>query len=199
MKIPVCFLSNYLCQLAVKLISINKKCMKKLWLFIFIVTGFTAMAQPSVKIYAYSQETTPGIIPKDVSDENGKPVSPQKEARVNYYFFAACSPSAKINFPEVWINGKYFKVQTSRVDSTPVVMTNNNIPNNPVKEILVPVTRLRVISIVPIGTPGTKNIRSAWFRTMLNKSALIISYLYKDKKYFLRVKKIKPLLPVAGI
>ncbi len=173
--------------------------MKKLLFLIFPLIACTSSAQPSIKMYAYSQETSPGMIPKDVPDENGNPIVQKKQQTINYYIFAAYPPSAKLSFLEVWINGKYYKVQAERVDSIPVVMINYNIPDNPVKEILVPATRLCVMSLAPIGDPGTKTIQSSWFRRTLSKSALIVSYLYKGKKYFISVKKIKPLLPVAGV
>ena len=174
--------------------------MKKLLFLIFPVIACTASAQPTVKMYAYSQETSPGMIPKDVPDEDGNPVVGKKQQTINYYIFAAYSTSIKLSFLEVWINGKYYKIQSERVDSTPVVMINYNIPDKPVKEVLVPATRLCVMSLAPIGEAGgTKTINSAWFRKTINQSALIVSYQYKGKKYYMSVKKIKPLLPVAGI
>lgn len=173
--------------------------MKKLLFLVFPVIACTTSAQPTIKIYAYSQETSPGMIPKDVPDENGNPVVRKKQQNINYYIFAAYSPSVKVNFLEVWINGKYYKVQSERVDSTPVVLINYNIPDNPVKEVLVPATGLCVMSLAPIGEAGTKTIPSSWFRKTISQSALIVSYQYKGKKYYMSVKKIKPLLPVAGV
>ena len=173
--------------------------MKKSWFLAFLTTALAAGCQPAVKIFAYSQQTTPGIIPKGVPSENDNPSGSKKSASINYFFFASYKPGMIIDFSEVWIGKGYYKVQTEAVSSTPVVMINKDIPDQPVKEELVPATKQQVVSISPVGSPGNKTIDSAWFRKMQNKSALIVSYLYKGKKYFIPVKNIKPLLPAAGM
>ena len=173
--------------------------MKKSWFLVFLTTALAAGCQPAVKIFAYSQETTPGNIPKNGTVENGNLTGIKKGALVNYFFYAAYKPTTIINFSEVWIGKEYYKVQTEVVASTPVVMINKDIPDQPVKEELVPATKQQVVSISPIGSPGNKTIDSAWFRKMQSKSALIISYLYGGEKKFIGVKNIKPLLPAAGM
>lgn len=173
--------------------------MKKSWFLILLTTAIAAGCQPAVKIFAYSQQTTPGIIPKGVTGENGNPAGIKKEAAVNYFFYATYKPGIVINFSEVWIGKEYYQVLTEAVSSTPVVMINKDIPAQPVKEELVPATKQQVVSITPIGSPGNKTIDSTWFRKMQSKSALIVSYLYKGKKHFIPVKNIKPLLPAAGM
>ena len=173
--------------------------MKKI-VFLFLMTvSMTAISQPPVKIYAYSQEVTPGTIPKGVTDENGNRVNMKKNPAVNYYIFAAHTASAKISFVEIWINGKFYTVKTHKVDSIPVVNINETIPGNPVKEVLVPFTKQKVISIVPGKTMNNNLSRSSWFRKMIKHNELILSYMYSGKKYFIGVKKIKVLQPVAGV
>jgi hypothetical protein len=173
--------------------------MKKLWFLFLIIVSFSAIGQPSVKIYAYSQVITPGTIPKGVTDENGKPVNTQKKAAVNYYIFAAYKSPAKIDFDEIWINGKFYKTRTENIDSTPVVNINENIPGNPVKEVLVPATNLKVTSIIPVKTMNDAIIRTSWFRNMTKHVELIVIYTYHGKKYFIGIKKIKVLQFVAGV
>jgi len=173
--------------------------MKKILFFVSLLVAFTAAGQPAIKIFAYSQETSPGNIPNNVTDESGKAVVTKKGVSKNYYFFAAYPPSVKVSFCEAWIGGRYYKLQATPVDSTPVVMINYNIPDQPVKEVLVPASKLRVRSLSPLGSPSGKIIRANWFRKMLSQSELIISYIYKEKKYFIPVKKIKTLLPMMGI
>jgi hypothetical protein len=168
--------------------------MKKLCGIFLLLFSLSALAQPPVKLYAYSQETTPGTIPVD---ENGNPIRPRGPL-LNYFFFAAYSSSYTIRFDGIWIKGKGFSVQTSKVASTPVTITNNNIPSNPVTTVLVPATKLMVISIQPI-SPSGNSVNSSWFRELAKKNELIISYYYKGKKYFIQVKKIKVLPPVAGV
>ena len=168
--------------------------MKKLY-FIFILLLFSpfVFAQFSVKVYAYSQATTRGMIPVD---ENGNPIG-DKES-VNYFIYVAHSPASKISWDGIWIKGKAFSVQTSRVSTTPVTVTNNDIHANPVKTILVQATSQAVTSIQPI-EPNGRTVRASWFRDMAKRNELIVSYYYKGKKYFTPVKKFKVLPPVSGM
>ena len=160
----------------------------------FSLITVSVFAQPPIKIYAYSQATTPGTIPVD---ENGNPVR-FKADRLNYFFYAVYSSSYKLKFDGIWIKGKGFSVQTSRVNSTPVTVTNNDIPAEPVTTVLVPATNKWVMSIQPISESGI-TVKAAWFRDMLKKNELVISYYYNGRKYFIPVKKIKVLPPVAGL
>lgn len=169
---------------------------KHYFLFLLFFSG-VAFAQPVIKTYAYSQLTTPGNIPVG-TDESGKSVE-LKELPVNYYIFATHLPSARVNFGSVWIKGKYYQTQVEKVTETPVISTNYDIPANPTKTVLVPATKQQVMAIAPVGSPGDSVIRAAWFRHMLKNYELIISYYYKGKRYFIPVKKIKILPPVAGI
>jgi len=173
--------------------------MKNLWFLFWLAISGSAMGQPSVKIHAYSQVMMPGTVPKDVTDENGNLVNVKRELPVNYYIYAVHVVSAKISFSEVWINGKYYKIQTNHVDTTPVVNINYNIPDNPVKVVLVPATKLRVVSIAPVDSPVNKMNPETWLRNMIEHSELVVCYIYRGKKYYIGVKKIKKLQPVAGI
>jgi hypothetical protein len=173
--------------------------MKKLCFLFLMTISISAISQPSIKIYAYSQVVTPGTIPKGVTDENGNRVNTKKESPVNYYIFAAYNPSAKISIGEIWIKGKFYDSQIKNVDSTPVVNINKNIPGNPVKETLVPVTKLKVISIIPGKTKNSSLSRSSPFIKMTKHAEFIVSYIYHGKKYFIEIKKIKVLQPVAGV
>jgi len=173
--------------------------MKKIGFLFSILTSLTAISQPSIKIFAYSQTTTPGTIPKGVTDENGNQVNSKKEFPVNYYIFAAHTVSAKIIFTEIWIKGKFYSVQTHKVDSTPVVNINENMPGNLVKEVLVPFTKSKVIAIAPGKTMNNNVSRSSWFQNIAKHNELIFSYMFGDKKYFIGVKKIKVLEPIAGL
>ncbi|MES1214362.1 MAG: hypothetical protein ABUT20_02500 [Bacteroidota bacterium] len=172
--------------------------MKKTGFLFLVLVPFLAIGQSSPKIFAYSQELTPGTIPKGVSDENGNSIKTRKESAVNYYIFAAHPASEKISFAEIWINGKFYSIQTHKVDSTPVVNVNKNIPGSPVKEILVPYTKLKVTSITPVAIIESTLIRKNWFRQMTLHNELIVSYMSKGKKYFQEVKKIKILEHIAG-
>src|SRR6185503_14477777 len=145
--------------------------MKKLYGIFFLLFSFSAFAQPPVKLYSYSQETTPGTIPVD---EKGNPIRPRGPL-LNYFFYAAYSSSYAIKFDGIWINGKGYTVQTSKVGSTPVTITNHDIPANPVTTVLVPATKLMVISIQPV-SPSGNTVNTPWFRDLSKRNELIISY-----------------------
>ena len=173
--------------------------MKKIWSFFWVLIPFIAISQSSVKIFAYSQTQIPGIIRKGIIDENGNPVNTKKESPVNYYIFAVYPHSASIIFTEIWVKGQFYSVQTHKIDSTPVVNINENMPGKTVKEILVPFTKQQTISIISLKLMNSSLNRYSWFRNMSRHNELIVSYMYAGKKYFIAVKKIKVLEPVANL
>jgi hypothetical protein len=166
--------------------------MKKVAFLFLMLSPVFCLAQTSLKLYAYSQQTTPGTIPVD---ENGKPMRSAAPS-INYYLFATYSPSAKIQVTQVWLKGRDYQLQTSKIDSTPVFSSNNPDPSKP--KILVPATKQKVIAINVVG-PVAADKRSSTFRNLAKKSELILTYYYNGKKYFAGVKKIKTLPPLAGL
>ena len=173
--------------------------MKKIIFLIFVLTSFSAISQPAIKIFAYSQAVSPGIVPKGVADENGKTITTKKEIAVNYYIFASYNKSVKINIEEIWIKGKFFNPVVKSVDSTPVLNINETIPGNTVKEVLVPATTKKVISLKPGQLIKNHTIQVSTFRNLAKHSELIVSYSYKGRKFIIGIKKIKVLEPVAGV
>ena len=153
--------------------------MKRLYLSSILLIAMSAFAQHSIKVYAYSQATTPGMIPVD---EQGNPIRPKES--VNYFFYTAFSPSYIIRFDGIWIKGEGYSVQTSKVGKTPVTLINNTIPSDPETTTLVPATKLTVISLQPIEPTGNI-VKASWFRDMIKRNELVISYYYKGKKYWL--------------
>ncbi|MBK5271428.1 MAG: hypothetical protein JJE22_10480, partial [Bacteroidia bacterium] len=146
-----------------------------------------------------SQTETPGNIPKGVTDENGNPVNTTKKTHVNYYIFAVHPPSYNIIFTKIWLKGKFYTVKNHKVDSTPVIKLNKNMPGNPVKEVLVPYTEQKVISIVPDTIINKAVKRCSRISKLSKKNELIITYTLKNKKHFIGVEKIKVLEPVANL
>ena len=167
-------------------------------LFLLIIPSLS-FSQPSVKIYAYSQVSTPGTIPSIPSENGTGTEKPSGRPGEVYYIYASFSPKIKISFTEVWIHGKQYQVTSEKILSTPVYSINKDHPTQPKTEILVPATKQQVIYIAPVGEGNDKRLKAAWFTKMLNNSELIVSYLYKGRKYFIPVKKIKVLQPVAGV
>ena len=172
--------------------------MKKKLLPFLILISINAISQPAIKVFAYSQVATPGIVPK-VTDENGNSVNTKKEPAVNYYIFAAYSTSSKLSFDKIWIKGKLYSTITHKVESTPVINVNETIPSSPVKEVLVPATKQKVVSIKLVQPPLQAINTSASLKNMIKNNELVISYLVNGKKHFIGLKKIKILEPLAGI
>lgn len=177
----------------------NKRYMKKIYFLFLITISIPALSQPPIKVYAYSQAVSPGTIPKGVTDENGNRITTKKEPAVNYYIFASYNSPEKIAFSEVWIKGKLYNSKIKNIDSTPVINVNETILNKPVKVELVPATKEKVLSIVPAETKKSSLTKASWFIKMTKHAELIVSYLYHGKKYFITIKKIKMLEPIAGV
>jgi len=167
--------------------------MKKIYLAFCLLVSTIAFAQPRIRVYAFAQETTPGTIPVD---EYGNPR--KMEPNINYLLYAEYQGSYAIKFDGVWIKGKGYSAQSSVVTSTPVTITNYDIPSKPVTIVLVPATKQKVMELQPIGRASI-NVNAAWFRDMLRKNELIISYYYKGKKYFIPVRKLNWLPPVSAM
>src|SRR5687767_9583906 len=145
--------------------------MKTPCLFILLFIYGSIYGQPPVKIYAYSQVTTPGNLPSHTGENPIPNPGIQSRNPVNYYIFAAYDSSATISFTGIWIKGRSYQVHTEKT-SSPVLLTNNTIPDDPGTDILVPATQLKVTSIIPIGSPGNRRINKSWFRNMLKSSEL---------------------------
>ena len=173
--------------------------MKTLLIISCLFLSRAAPGQPTLKVFAFSQEAVPGIVAKNVTDENGKPVERKKEPAANYYIFAGYSTSLKITIGDLWISGKMYRVSVKPVDSTPVIHINDNDPKAPVRELLAPSTPLRVVEITVKDMVAEKNKRPSWLISMIRNSDLVVSWYYKGKKYFTGVRKFKKLLPQMAI
>jgi len=173
--------------------------MKKLWFLFSILSSFAAISQSSVKIFAYSQTETPGNIPKGITDENGNQVIKRRETPVKYYIFATHPPSVNIIFTEIWIKGKLYTVETQKIDSTPVIHVNKNMPGNLKEEVLVPYTVQQVIAIVPGSVKNKTLKRCSRISKLANNNELVLRYIDRGKKRFTGIKKIKLLEPIANL
>ena len=172
--------------------------MKKLWFLFWVSFTCVAEAQPSIKLYAYSRETTQGTVRRNPNNENGNPVISSREPLQNYYVFAVYKGSSPVRIASLWIKGKRYQVQVEKTDSTPVILSTGGPGINTSKEILVPATKSNVISIVPLGKPMDEHILNS-IPASRRHSAIIVSYYYRGKLYYAGLKKIKSLLPAPGV
>jgi len=169
---------------------------KKLLLFISLILSLSLLSQPSIRVFAFEQENLPGTKPAGVTDENGHPVQ-KAAAKKNYFIFLSLNKAYSITPTQLFIKGKPVKIATTVVKRAPVEYINNNIPAKPEKIILVPATTNKVLELQLIETTdGYRNAPA--IQRLIEKNDVVIVYLWKKKKYFLSLKKMKKLEPVAN-
>ncbi len=142
-----------------------------------------AEAQYPAKLYVYSQEFSPGIVPD--RDENGQGNS--KRTNTQYYIYFAQSNLSKIQFDCIRLDSQWYKLNIADTIGTPIYL------KEPEKKLLVSQTRRLVLQL------HTGDICSApKDESVLKKTGADIIYRQKGKKYTLRLSKIHRLPPVLG-
>jgi hypothetical protein len=168
---------------------------KKLVFFILLIVSMAVYGQPAVKIFAFEQQSLPGTVPAGVKDENGNPIK-KAAAKTNYFIFLSFKKNTIIKPVQVFIKGSSFAVDTIiDVKKTPVEQTNRTIPNDPHKTILVPKTSNKVIRIDLAEGEGLRE-NGAHIENLIKTNDVVIAYAWKEKRYFVTVKKIKELDPM---
>jgi len=169
---------------------------KNLLFFIMSIIGLNLSGQPTIKIFAFEQDNLPGTKPAGVTDENGKPI--QKAAtKKNYFIFLSLKKTYNITPEQIFIRGKAYSIQASVIQKTPIEYTNNNIPDNPVKIMLVPQTNNKVIEM-KVNQTQVPYKKSTAVQKLTDKNDVVIVYLWNKKKYFITLKNLKKLEPVAN-
>ena len=168
---------------------------KHLLLFAFVITGITLFGQPVIKVYAFEQDVLPGTVPVG-TDENGNPIK-RPANKENYLIFLSYKKNCIVTPSQVFIKGAAYNVEAVTVQKTPVESIDRNIPGQPKKTILVDVTSNKVVqtqlSEMPVEAKPTSAIKK-WVK----ENEVVIVYLWKKKKYYLKVKKFKKLAPIAN-
>ncbi|HEV8504029.1 MAG TPA: hypothetical protein VGQ53_01475 [Chitinophagaceae bacterium] len=169
--------------------------MKKYLLFFSLIIGSGIHSQPSVKVFGFEQESSPGTVATNVKDENGNPI---KKAAIqkHYFIYLTVKQKHRLIPNQVFINGKGFSVETNVVDKTPVVRVNNNIPDRPEQTILVPRTNNKVFELT-IADPFPVE-KTSTLQQLTTKNQVVIAYTWKEKKYFAVLKKLKKLDPALN-
>lgn len=170
--------------------------MKKYLLFFsLIIIGSAVHSQPSIKVFGFEQEISPGTVAANVKDENGKPIK-RVAAQKNYFIYLSFNQKYRITPHRVFLNGEAFPVESSAIETTPVQHVNNNIPNKPEQITLVPKTTNKVIKLKiarPIQVEKTLTLQK-----LTKKNDLVVSYTWKKKNYFAVLKELKKLDPVLN-
>ena len=180
---------EYLCQISH--LAINTK-MKTIIIITSLIISQAVFAQPNVKLYGYSQEITPGMVPqRGIPDEsNGGRVI--KTPAVTTYYYVYTRASVFIQPDEIWIGGKWHIATSKLIKEMPVVT------ESPVKKTLVPFTKLKVLQVEQGDTLTSIPFITPVLKKMMTTNELIVSYTWKGKKNYAALKKLSVLETIHG-
>ncbi|HMG66667.1 MAG TPA: hypothetical protein VK588_03240 [Chitinophagaceae bacterium] len=169
---------------------------KNLLFFILFAISLGIYGQPTIKIIAFEQENVPGTVPSGVKNENG---TERKKAAAtkNYFIFMTYQKGSPIKPAEVFIRGKSFTAEGNEVKNTPYYYTDNAIPVDHRKITLVPKTKNEVIELKLKENPDRKKISFAT-QKLIKENDVVVSYSWKQKEYFIALKKLNKLPSVAN-
>ena len=167
-----------------------------LFLLAIIFSGFTQVKPPVKKIYGYKQANIPGILPVRIEegDIEPKPRAIPKQ-NYNYWFYLELPKTEKITITGLWIGGMPHDIKNETVNQLPVkkfVFTDTGKNDT---TIFVPFTKNKVLFIYPAGLSKDTVIRSGYIKELTNKNEIVIRYLWKNKTYYVSMKKLKEINP----
>lgn len=179
--------------------------MKKTALFFTVFCGmtFSLLSQaktPVIKIYAYAQSVIPGVNPnRKAIDESGNEIKVKPKARLNYLVYIEQKKSATVQPINIWMKDKRYSLTYEEVKETPVELASSNLMSDKKKTVLVPKTKNKVLKLTITGVIEDKGKPSAALKKLIDKNGLVISYIWKGKKYYTELKNIKILEPLAAM
>jgi hypothetical protein len=163
--------------------------------FSLILIGSGIHGQPSIKVFGYEQESSRGTVAANVKDEKGNPLK-KAATQKNYFIYLSLKQKYIVTPLQVFIDGKAFPADANIIETTPVEYINNNILSHPEKTTLVPKTDDKVIQLKIADTVQVK--KTSTLQKLTNKNEVVVSYAWKQKKYFAVLKKLKKLDPVLN-
>jgi hypothetical protein len=159
---------------------------------VLIFLSIYAFGQATVKAWAYEQDSLSGT---RSTAHNGNDKAAEKAAGINYLIFISHSKNLNVMPVEIFIKGTGYKVGMIQIKKTPVVIVNNNLPSNPVKTELVPLTDNKVLRL-KTGSLLSTHTSNAALKKLIATNDVVIVYVRKGKRYFIPVKEIVKLEPV---
>lgn len=153
-----------------------------------------AFSQPAIRLMAYSQEITPGMIrAREIPAENGETGGSQENhVTLRYYIYAAISSGSAVQFTQCWIRGKAYAVAATVPEKTPVII------EQPEKRTLVPKTTRKVFRLEPGDNLSLPEKHTAYFNSLLAKNELVLEYNWKGHHYYATLKKFSRLGKLHG-
>ena len=170
--------------------------MKKIGLlltFVLAITFLKAQSYPGVKVYGFKQAVSGGMRPPHTITENNKTIEATVKPKNNYWFYLTYPVKVNAIPTEIYINGKKFGVRTEAVKHTPVLYTDNKIPDEPKTTVMVPQTNNKVLFVIP-GAPQSFT-PSASLKSKVASNEVVIGYTIKGKKYYGVLKNMTRLEP----
>lgn len=171
--------------------------MRKIFLLLALVTIATfsnAQSYPGIKLYGYKQAVSGGAPPSRTITEGGQQISTAPiKPRNNYWMYLVMPGKTAIKPTELFLNGKRYRVQWNKVDSTKVTFTNEDAPMGAAKStILVPQTSGTIISLT---LAEAVNCKPTAAQKKLLTNELVVGYVVKGKKYYTTLKNLSKLQP----
>lgn len=168
--------------------------MKSFLFAAFLLIAGIMQSQPVTKAYAFSQSFTPGIVPqREMPGEDGTIGTRKSYVTVVHYIYILLKPASSVKVTKVWIKGQWYAISDTALLKAPV------LSEQPAVKTLVPATKQTVIQIEPGDSlpPAKKMFPS--LAKMTKESELVIVYTWKNRTWYLPVKKFTILDPVHGI
>lgn len=166
-----------------------------------IVSSNAQTGGPAIKMYAYSQMTLGGAAPAKGVDENGQEIEMTTEKKPNHFLYVTYSKHSSVVMKDVWINGKQQAFTAVAVSKTPVEVTTEASGTENKKIALVPATGKKVVQLLL--TQNSESAKSkplpSFYAKQKKIPALIVSYMWKGKKYYTSLNNVKVLEPVAAM
>ena len=159
---------------------------KILFILLLPFICLTTYAQNGVRVYGFSQESLPGIIPKGTTESGG----PVKKEIVPEYLIYLSSTSAGALPVEVYIKGKPYSIKTTTAVRTPVVQKNN--VGKSVTLVPAATGTVRQLTLTHY-TPGKVFSRA---KAKARIYDLVVVYRLKGTYYSATLKKLTKLEPV---
>ena len=161
---------------------------------LFLITVVT-QGQPSLKVYGYKQASISGVAKNRSGGETSQAKS--EEQTFNYWFYIKTSKSVALDILDLWISGKRFNPKTEPVTELPVKKTNYTAAAGNETRVLVPFTKGKILLSYPAGLNNGPAQISKYLSNLVSGNELVISYSYKEKRYYKILKILTVLEPEA--
>lgn len=183
--------------------SLHHSSMKTFFTFLVMtfiaVLPVAAQKTPVVKMYAFIQHVLPGAKKNIIVDESGKTIEPATSQKMNYYFYAEKKKSEVIKITGIWMYGEKYNAQVDKGIPAPVELFESISSNQSGKTVLTPAEGNEFLQVLPLSIISKNKKIPSYLKKLIRQNELVLIYLWKGKTWYLPVKKIKSLQPVASV